>query len=65
MTVGASDAAPTTRTFDAAGNVTTSTDARGVVATYGYDNANRVTTVEFTKSGFPTETHAYTWDGGA
>ena len=59
------DTGTTTRTFDAAGNVTTATDARGVVSTYGYDLANRVTQVEFTRSGLPTETHAYTWDGGA
>jgi RHS repeat-associated protein len=58
------DTGTTTRTFDAAGNVLTSTDARGVLSTYAYDNANRVTQVAYSKSGFPTETHAYTWDAG-
>ena len=58
------DTGTTTRSFDAAGNVLTSTDARGVLATYAYDNASRVTQVAYSKSGFPTETHAYTWDAG-
>lgn len=49
------------RLFDAL----TSTDARGVLSTYAYDNANRVTQVAYSKSGFPTETHAYTWDAGS
>ena len=58
------DTGTTTRTFDAAGNVLTSTDARGVLSTYAYDNASRVTQVAYSKSGFPTETHAWTWDAG-
>jgi YD repeat-containing protein len=35
----------TTNTFDAAGNLLTSTDARGAVTTYTYDALNRVTQV--------------------
>jgi len=58
------DTGTTTRTFDAAGNLLTSTDARGVLSTYAYDNASRVTQVAYSKSGFPTETHAWTWDTG-
>ena len=58
------DTGTTTRTFDAAGNVLTSTDARGVLSTYAYDNASRVTQIAHSQSGFPTETHAWTWDTG-
>jgi len=35
-----------------------------VLSTYAYDNASRVPQVSYSKSGFPTETHAYTWDAG-
>jgi YD repeat-containing protein len=64
VSLASPDTGTTTRTFDAAGNVLTSTDARGVLASYAYDDAGRVTQVAYSKSGFPTETHAYTWDAG-
>lgn len=51
-------------TYDLAGNLKTRTDARGVLATYTYDDINRVTQIVFTKSGSPTETHAFEYDGG-
>jgi YD repeat-containing protein len=35
------DSGATTRTFDAAGNVSSSTDARGLKTTYQYDALNR------------------------
>lgn len=47
------------RTYDAAGNLKTRTDSRGVLATYGYDALNRLASVAYTKSGSPTQ--SYTW----
>ena len=44
------DTGLTTSTFDAAGNLKTRTDARGVVATYHYDALNRVTAVSYPDS---------------
>jgi RHS repeat-associated protein len=41
------DTGTTNRTFDAAGNLKTSTDARSKVSTYSYDALNRVTGVTF------------------
>ena len=41
------DTGATNRTFDAAGNVKTSSDARSKVSTYSYDALNRVTGVTF------------------
>lgn len=41
------DTGATNRTFDAAGNVITSTDARGNTATYSYDALNRRTHAAF------------------
>jgi YD repeat-containing protein len=58
------DTGTTTRTFDAAGNLATSIDARGAKATYTYDAAGRVTRISYTQTGFATENHTYTWDGG-
>ncbi len=59
------DTGVTAQTFDAAGNVLTRIDARGVTATYTYDSLNRATQIVYSKSGSPSETHAFEYDGGA
>ena len=38
-------------TYDAAGNLKTRTDSRGVLATYTYDALNRLTQVVYSQSG--------------
>jgi RHS repeat-associated protein len=49
-------------TYNALGNVLTRTDSRGVLATYGYDPLNRLTSVVFSKSGSPSRGFSYTYD---
>ena len=49
-----------TRTYDAMGNVLTSTDARSDVSTYTYDALNRLATSELHRRGSAT----YTYDSG-
>ncbi len=53
------DTGITTFTVDAVGNRTTSTDARGITATYQYDALNRVTHISYPD---PTLDVAYTYD---
>ena len=48
-------------TYDAAGNVLTSTDAKGQVTSYAYDALNRVTQITFHDGS----RHAYSYDQGA
>ncbi|HVP45172.1 MAG TPA: RHS repeat-associated core domain-containing protein [Bryobacteraceae bacterium] len=53
-------------TYDANGNVKTKTDARGVVATFSYDNLNRVYLKSYTIPGGaadPTDNVTYCYDG--
>jgi RHS repeat-associated protein len=64
-TLASPDTGSATSIYDAAGNLLTRTDARGVTATHGYDGIHRVTQVVYTKSGSPSETHAFTYDVGA
>jgi RHS repeat-associated protein len=53
-------------TWDAAGNLRTVLDARGVTATHSYDALNRLVATVFTQSGqTSTEDRAYTWDATA
>ena len=54
------DTGNTVKTFDAAGNLKTSTDARGKVTTYTYDALNRVKTVSYS-TGTAT---MFEYDGG-
>jgi RHS repeat-associated protein len=57
------DTGEATQTFDAAGNLLTRVDARGVTATHAYDLLNRSTGVVFTKPGAASETHGFEYDG--
>jgi RHS repeat-associated protein len=54
------DTGETSRIFDAAGNVLTSTDARDKVGTFKYDDLNRPLTITWTGG----ETVTYTYDTG-
>jgi RHS repeat-associated protein len=59
------DTGMTISAYDAAGNLLTRTDGDGATATYTYDVLNRATQVVYSKSGTPSETHIFTYDGGA
>ena len=50
------------QTYDAAGNLKTRTDSRGVLATYSYDALNRLTGIAYTQSGQVTLTYVWTYD---
>jgi RHS repeat-associated protein len=52
------DTGTAAHTYDAAGNLKTRTDSRGVLATYGYDALNRATSVAYTQA---TATRTYSW----
>ena len=52
-------------TYDAAGNLLTRTDSRGVKATYTWDAINRPTAVTFAGTGFTTETYGWVYDQNA
>jgi RHS repeat-associated protein len=54
------DTGSTSFTFDAASNLKTKLDARGISANYSYDALNRVTQIVY-----PDETVTYTWDSCA
>ncbi|WP_310270193.1 Ig-like domain repeat protein [Roseateles saccharophilus] len=56
------DTGAATSTFDAAGNLKTRTDARGVLATYTYDELDRPTQVVYSKAGSPSRTLSWTYD---
>jgi RHS repeat-associated protein len=56
------DTGTTTNTYDSAGNLKTTTDARGAVGTYTYDAMNRPTQVQFVGPTEPTVTKAFTYD---
>ena len=50
--------------YDPAGNLTKRKDARGVVATYGYDGLNRNTTITYSgEAGTPTPNVTRSYDG--
>jgi RHS repeat-associated protein len=54
------DTGTTTKTFDAAGNALTQTDAKGQVTTYAYDPLNRVSSATFHDGS----KHVYAYDAG-
>ena len=59
------DTGNTSSSFDAAGNLQTRLDARGVTATYSYDAINRVTRIVYSRTGTASETHSFTYDQNA
>ncbi len=59
------DTGTITRTFDSAGNLQTSTDARGKVTAYVYDALNRLTSMVYIQAaGAELKTVAYQYDQG-
>jgi RHS repeat-associated protein len=56
------DTGPAAHTVDAAGNLKTRIDARGVLATYHYDALNRLTLIEYGASGSPEQTIVWNYD---
>lgn len=60
LQIASPDSGTSTFTYDAAGNRATGTDARGVVATYSYDDLGRVTGIDY--SGGTAEDVSMTWD---
>ena len=48
--------------LDAAGNLKTRTDSRGVQATYTYDALNRATSVVYSQTGQTSRTYSYSYD---
>ncbi|WP_404932160.1 RHS repeat protein [Massilia atriviolacea] len=59
--LGSPDTGVTKSTYDLAGNLKTSTDARGKTSTYTYDAINRLTRIDFTGSA----STIFEYDGGA
>lgn len=53
------DRGVTQRGFDAAGNLISRTDARGIPARYGYDALNRLSSITYPSAG---ESVSYIWD---
>ncbi|WP_067283610.1 RHS repeat domain-containing protein [Mitsuaria sp. 7] len=56
------DTGPANITYDATGKVLTRTDSRGVLATLGYDDLDRLTSAVYTKSGQAPVSYAWTYD---
>ncbi|MFT3664272.1 RHS repeat domain-containing protein [Piscinibacter sp.] len=56
------DTGTAAHTYDAAGNLKTRTDSRGVLATYSYDALNRLTGVVYSQSGQTSLNHAWAYD---
>lgn len=53
------DTGVATHTLDAAGNIKTRTDSRGVTASYSYDSLNRLTGVVYSQAG---QTQSFVWN---
>jgi YD repeat-containing protein len=64
LTQTSPDTGLTTNTYDSGGNLKTSTDARGAIATYGHDALNRVTSAEYKVVTTIDQTIAFTYDAG-
>jgi RHS repeat-associated protein len=56
------DGGPRTRVHDAAGNLTSELDGRGVTATHQYDALNRRASSSYAGAGLPPQSVAYTYD---
>ena len=56
------DTGTTIQTVDAAGNILTRSDSRGVQAQFSYDALNRMTSATFARSGDPTVSEGWTYD---
>ena len=56
------DTGTATSTYDAAGNLKTRQDSRGVLATYGYDPLNRLQSVDYTGLNLPTQSFGWAYD---
>ena len=56
------DTGTTTETRDAAGNLLTRLDSRGVLATHVHDALNRLTGITYTQSGQPSQAFIWTYD---
>jgi len=61
-TLTSPDTGTANSTYDAAGNLLTRTDARGLVATYSYDALNRVKQIVYSRSGDTNRTVNFTYD---
>ncbi|HUL66527.1 MAG TPA: hypothetical protein VLW55_18150, partial [Burkholderiaceae bacterium] len=64
-TLASPDTGSTSKTYNDAGLVATSQDARNVTATYSYDALNRVTQIVYAGSGFTTLTDTFSYDQGS
>jgi RHS repeat-associated protein len=56
------DTGAASHTLDAAGNLKTRLDSRGVLASYSYDALNRLTQVTYTQSGLPSQSFNWAYD---
>ena len=56
------DTGTATETRDAAGNLLTRLDSRGVLATHVYDVMNRLTRITYTQSGQPAQVMSWSYD---
>ena len=51
-----------TQTYDAAGNLKTRQDSRGVLASHDHDALNRLTAITYTQAGQPTQSFVWAYD---
>ena len=56
------DTGTATHTYDAAGNLQTRTDSRGVTSSYSYDALNRLTSVNHVTPGYATRNYSFNYD---
>ena len=56
------DTGTATHTYDAAGNLKTRQDSRGVLASHDYDALNRLTAITYTQPGQPTQSFVWGYD---
>ena len=62
---GSQDGGARTRGFDAAGNMATETDGRGVTATYTRDPLDRAAIISYAGAGLPSQTVTFAYDDSA